>query len=135
MRRLGIGLLGSKVVARRARIVNRYFDGAEFTGNLADLDKHLDQNVTVVDPRVAEAKLDEYLAGAKTPEQAKRAYDRYHEDRRRDRRDVPLVEDFPLAPQEETPDFLHLSITLRLRIFRTATGELPERRRSFTLVT
>lgn len=111
-------VLGPKVVARRGRIVNRYFDGAELTGNLADLDKHLDQNVTVIDPRVAEAKLDEYLAGSKSPEQAKRAYDRYYEDRQRERRDVPLVEDFPLFPREETPDFLHLSTTLQLRMLR-----------------
>ncbi|HRI70852.1 MAG TPA: hypothetical protein PK156_41750 [Polyangium sp.] len=111
-------ILGPKVVARRARIVNRYFDGSELTGNLADLDKHLDQNVTVIDPRVAEAKLDEYLAEAKTPEQAKLAYERYYDDRRKERRDVPLVDDFPLAPQEETPDFKHLTIALQLRLFR-----------------
>lgn len=111
-------IFGPKVVARRARIVNRYFDGSELTGNVAELDKHLDQNVTVVDPRVTAAKLDEYLAGAKTPEQAKRAYERYCEERRHERRDVPLVEDFPLAPREETPDFKHLTITLELRMFR-----------------
>lgn len=111
-------ILGPKVVARRARIVNRYFDGSELTGNVAELDKHLDQNVTVVDPRVAEAKLNEYLAGAKTPEQAKRAYERYYDDRRQERRDIPLVEDFPLAPREETPEFKHLTITLELRMFR-----------------
>lgn len=111
-------ILGPKVVARRARIVNRYFDGSELTGNVAELDKHLDQNVTVVDPRVAEAKLDEYLAEAKTADQAKRAYERYYEERRQERRDVPLVEDFPLAPREETLDFKHLTITLELRMFR-----------------
>lgn len=111
-------ILGPKVVARRARIVNRYFDGSELTGNVAELDKHLDQNVTVVDPRIAEAKLNEYLAGAKTAEQSKRAYERYYEERRQERRDVPLVEDFPLAPCEETPDFKHLTITLELRMFR-----------------
>ncbi|HRI71064.1 MAG TPA: hypothetical protein PK156_42825 [Polyangium sp.] len=111
-------IFGPKVVARRARIVNRYFNGSELTGNVAELDKHLDQNVTVVDPRVAEAKLNEYLVGAKTREQAKRAYERYYEDRRQERRDVPLVEDFPLAPREETPDFKHLTITLELRMFR-----------------
>jgi hypothetical protein len=111
-------ILGPKVVARRACIVNRYFDSNELTGNVAELDKHLDQNVTVVDPRVAEAKLDEYLAGAKTAEQAKRAYERHYEGRRQERRDVPLVEDFPLAPREETPDFKHLTITLELRMFR-----------------
>ena len=29
--------------------------------------------------------------------------------------DVPLVEDAPLAPEEETPDFQHLSTLLALR--------------------
>lgn len=111
-------ILGPKVVARRARIVNRYFESNESPGNVAELDKHLDQNVTVVDPRVAEAKLDEYLAGAKTEAQAKRAYERYYEERRQERGDVPLVEDFPLAPREETPDFKHLTMMLQLRVFR-----------------
>ena len=32
--------------------------------------------------------------------------------------DVPLIEDFPLAPEEETPDFRHLMITLQLRLIR-----------------
>jgi hypothetical protein len=30
----------------------------------------------------------------------------------------PMVEDFPLAPEEETPDFEHLATTLRLRFAR-----------------
>jgi hypothetical protein len=111
-------ILGPNVVARRGRIVNRFFDGAEWTGNLADLDEHLDQNVTVIDSLPAKAKLDKYLAGSKSPEQAKQAFDRYYEDRQRERHDVPLVEDFPLFPREETPDFLHLSTTLQLRMFR-----------------
>jgi hypothetical protein len=32
--------------------------------------------------------------------------------------DVSLIEDFPLAPEEETPDFRHLMITLELRLIR-----------------
>jgi len=32
--------------------------------------------------------------------------------------DVPLVEDFPLHPEEETPEFLHLAATLQLRMIR-----------------
>lgn len=51
--------------------------------------------------------------------QGSRAPDnRYHEDKRRERRDAPLVEDFPLAPEEETPDFKHLAMTLQLRSLR-----------------
>jgi hypothetical protein len=32
--------------------------------------------------------------------------------------DVPLVEDFPLHPEEETPEFLHLATALQLRMIR-----------------
>jgi hypothetical protein len=112
-------IFGPRVVARRARLVNRYFAAAELDGrDLGELDRHLDQNVTVFDPRVAEEKQQAYLVGAKTQEERRRAYERYHEDKRRERRDVPLVEDFPLAPEEETPDFMHLATTLRLRELR-----------------
>ncbi len=60
----------------------------------------------------------QYFAGAKTQEEKERAFERYVEDQRRDRRDVPLVEDLPLAPEEETPDFKHLAMTLRFRSIR-----------------
>lgn len=109
---------GPKVVARRARLINRLFDGSEVVHGLEALDRHLDQNVTVIDPRVAEERMEQYLAGAKTQEEKQRALERYYEDRRRDRRDVPLVEDFPLAPEEETPDFTHLTMTLHFRSIR-----------------
>lgn len=111
-------IFGPRVVARRARVVNRLFEPKELASGLDQLDHHLDRNVTVIDPRVAEERMEQYLAGATTPEEARRALDRYHEDRRRERRDVPLVEDFPLAPEEETPDFMHLAMTLRLRSIR-----------------
>ena len=105
-------ILGSRVVAQRARVINRFFDGAELVGGLEQLDRHLDQNVTVIDPRVAEQKMEQYLAGARTQEEKQRALARYYEDKRRENRDVPLVEDVPLAPEEETPDFMHLGMTL-----------------------
>jgi len=111
-------ILGAHVVARRARVINRFFEGTEVAGGLEQLDRNLDQNVTVIDPRVAEERMEQYLAGARTQEEKQRALDRYYEDRRRARRDVPLVEDFPLAPEEETPDFMHLAMTLRLRSLR-----------------
>ncbi|WP_438040152.1 hypothetical protein [Sorangium sp. So ce128] len=110
--------LGSGAVLRRARVINRFFEGAEMQGDLEQLHRHLDQNITVIDPRVTEERMEQYLAGAKTPAEARRALDRYHEDRRRERHDVPLVEDFPLAPEEETPDFMHLAMTLQLRSIR-----------------
>jgi hypothetical protein len=85
---------------------------------LKEPERHLDQNVTTIDPPVAEERMDQYLSGATTQDEKRRALERYYEDRRRDRRDVPLVEDFPLAPEEETPDFMHLTMTLRLRSIR-----------------
>jgi hypothetical protein len=111
-------ILGPRVVARRARVINRWFDAKELVGGPEELDRHLDQNVTTIDPRVAEQTMEQYLSGAKTQEEKQRALERYYEDKRRDRRDVPLVEDFPLAPEEETPDFVHLAITLHLRGIR-----------------
>lgn len=111
-------ILGTRVVLRRARVLNRFFDAAEMVGGLDQVDRHLDRNVTVIDPRKTEERMEQYLAGATTPAEARRALDRYHEDRRRERHDVPLVEDFPLAPEEETPDFMHLAMTLQLRSIR-----------------
>lgn len=109
---------GARVVARRARVINRWFEAKEMVGGPEQLDRHLDQNVTMIDPRVAEEKMEQYLAGAKSQEDKRRALERYYEDKRRERRDVPLVEDLPLAPEEETPDFMHLAMTLRLRGLR-----------------
>jgi hypothetical protein len=40
------------------------------------------------------------------------------ERRLKNKEDVPLIEDFPLAPEEETPDFRHLTFTLQLRLIR-----------------
>lgn len=111
-------LFGPRVVLRRLRIVNRLFDASELTSGLDALDRHLDRNVTVIDPRESEERLNRYLAGARTPEERAAARERYHQDRRRERRDIPLVEDFPLAPEEETPDFQHLAMTLQLRAIR-----------------
>lgn len=111
-------ILGPRVVARRARVINPWFDAKEFVGGPDELDRHLDQNVTTIDPRVAEQKMEQYLSGAKTQEEKRHALERYFEDKRRERRDVPLVEDFPLAPEEETPDFMHFAMTLRLRSLR-----------------
>jgi hypothetical protein len=40
------------------------------------------------------------------------------EQRLASKQDVPMVEDFPLAPEEETADFQHLATALRLRFAR-----------------
>jgi hypothetical protein len=56
------------------------------------------------------------MAGAVTQAEKKRAFDAFVAGRRKE--DVPLVEDFPLAPEEETPEFNDLSMTLQLRTVR-----------------
>jgi len=91
--------LGPQVVARRVRVINRWFEGREVADGPEQLDRQLDQNVTMIDPRVAEERMKQYFAGAKTQEEKQRAFERYVEDQRRDRRDVPLVEDFPARPR------------------------------------
>ena len=73
------------------------------------------------------------LPGAKTQEEKRRAFEQYDEDKRRERRDIPLAEDFPLAPEEETPEVMDLAMTLRLRSLRalptSASGPTPRARR------
>jgi hypothetical protein len=109
-------LFGPKVVLRRLRVLNRFLDASENEKGLERLDKLLDQNVVTIDPAEAEAAIETAMAKGRTPEEKMRAYMDYAEERRK--RDVPLVEDFPLAPEEETEDFQHLTATLRFRSIR-----------------
>jgi len=80
------------------------------------LDRLLDANVTVIDPAKAELEFAQAMAGTRTPREKRLAFDAHAERLRR--KDVPLVEDFPLAPEEETPDFAHLTMTLQFRTVR-----------------
>jgi hypothetical protein len=68
----------------------------------------LDQHVTVIDPRAAEAEFTREYKDASTREDFERVAAQSLERRLRSGEDVPLIEDFPLAPEEETPDFKHL---------------------------
>jgi len=108
--------LGSLVVAARCRVVNRCFAADE--GAPHELMKTLDRNVTVIDPRDAEAEMEEDFKGIHSLEDAERAAAKRMEKKLKEGKDVPLVEDFPLAPEEETPDFQHLAMTLNLRFVR-----------------
>jgi len=108
--------LGPKVVAMRCRVVNRCFAGDE--GEPNTLLDTLDRDVTVIDPRVAEARFERDFEGVRTMEDFERVAVAIFEQRIKKKEDVPLVEDFPLAPEEETPDFKHLEMTLRLRAIR-----------------
>jgi hypothetical protein len=108
--------LGTECTAIRCRIVNRLFAAEE--GRLEELMKTLDHNVTVIDPREAEAAFAQDLAGVRTMAGAEQIAAERVERRLQRKEDVPLVEDFPLAPEEETPDFAHLRFTLQLRLLR-----------------
>jgi hypothetical protein len=109
-------ILDDKATPVRVRVINRWLDAAEGLAGPEPLDRLLDQNVTRVDPQAAEDAFDRAMAGAHTREEKERAFAAYAEERRR--RDVPLVEDFPLHPEEETPDFRDLAMILRLRTMR-----------------
>jgi hypothetical protein len=107
-------LLGPAVVLIRARIFNRWLDVKEAAGGLDRLDALLDADVTVIDPKDAEERFEKAMAGTKTPRQKQKALAAYREQQRR--RDVPLVEDFPLHAEEETPEFRDLKFALELRM-------------------
>lgn len=108
--------LGPQVVALRVRVVNRFFVADE--GRPDDLMKTLDRDVTVIDPREGEAEHARDLRGVRTMEDLERASKASLDRRLKSGKDVPTVEDFPLAPEEETPEFRDLTMTLRLRIMR-----------------
>lgn len=108
--------LGPDVVAIRVRVVNRCFAADE--GALHDLLKHLDRGVTVIDPRHVEAEMERDFKGARSRQDVERAAAQRLERKLASGEDVPLVEDFPLAPEEETPEFQHLAATLQFRFVR-----------------
>jgi len=109
-------LLGPSVVAMRCRVINRCFAADE--GAPDDLMKALDQDVTVIDPRGAEAQCAQDFKGVRSMAAAERVASESLERRLKSGQDVPLVEDFPLAPEEETPDFQHLATGLNFRFIR-----------------
>jgi hypothetical protein len=107
---------GPKAFAIRCRVVNRCFAADE--GDISVLMKTLDKDVTVIDPRKAEEEFKRDFNGVRTVEDLDRAARESMGRNLKNREDVPMVEDFPLAPEEETPDFRGLTITLHLRGIR-----------------
>jgi len=105
--------LGPEVIAMRCRVVNRCFAADE--GKLDELIKALDRDVTVIDPRYVEEALRLEFAGVRRRREPKQAIAEYVERRLKSKEDVPLVEDFPLVPEEETPEFRELGVSLHLR--------------------
>lgn len=108
--------LGPEVVATRCRVVNRCFDAGEGPPDM--LMATLDHDVTVIDPREGEAAMKRELKGMRLRQDGERAMKEYMERRLKSKEDVPMVEDFPLVPEEETPDFEHLATTLQFRFVR-----------------
>lgn len=110
------GVLGPRVDAVRMRVVNRWFAAEELTGELDELDRVLDQNVTVIRPEELERAMEAALASATTPADKRRALEEFHASRANE--DVPLVEDFPLHPEEETEDMSDVKNVLNFRFLR-----------------
>ncbi|HOU91390.1 MAG TPA: hypothetical protein PLU22_10125, partial [Polyangiaceae bacterium] len=108
--------LGPEVVAMRCRVVNRCF--ASDDGRPEELLRTLDQQVVVVDPRVAAAAFRQEFQGVRTQQDAERAAAESLRRRLESGHDVPLVEDFPLAPEEETPEYQDLAMALQYRFIR-----------------
>ena len=109
-------MFGEKVVLQRMRVINRYFEASESEAGLDRLDKLLDANVVRIDPQDAEDAIKAAVAGARTQEEKQRAAFACVEKLRKT--DIPLVEDLPLHPDEETPDFRDLTMTIRFRSIR-----------------
>lgn len=108
--------LGPEVTAMRCRVVNRCF--AEGEGSPEDLMATLDRDVTVVDPRAAEAMLKREFAGMRPTGDPERAIADAFERMMKLNMDVSAVEDFPLYPDEETPEMLQLSNALNFSMIR-----------------
>jgi hypothetical protein len=108
--------LGPEIVAMRCRLVNRCFAADE--GSPEELQKTLDRDVTVIDPRDAEIAFRRQFSGVRSMEDAQCVAAARIERRLKSGEDVPMVEDFPLAPEEETPEFQHLATSLQFRLVR-----------------
>jgi hypothetical protein len=109
-------VFGPEVKLARARVINRLFEAREAAGGLDKLDGLLDAGVTVIDPADAEERFAKAMAGTKTPKEKHAALERHQREQRK--LDVPLVEDFPLHEEEETPEFRDLKFTLEIRMAR-----------------
>lgn len=108
--------LGTDVVAMRCRLVNRYFAAEE--GQMPKLMATLDHDVTVIDPRETEAALKREFEGLRPSQNPERIAAEFLENKIKEKEDVPMVEDLPLFPEEETSDFKKLMMMLGLRQYR-----------------
>ena len=104
--------LGKLAVALRVRVINRCFSAEE--GDLQNLASMLDRDVVVVDPREAELVIERMVQ--ETPNKAE-ALQRFIQGDFLGE-DLPMVEDLPLYPEEEAPDFQEFGTVLALRAAR-----------------
>lgn len=112
--------LGGRVTLSRLRVLNRFLSADDLSAGPDAVDDLLDDDVTVVDPRAAAASWAEALVrlgtrGVGAPADVEALAD---ELAARSESDVPMVEDFPLCPEEESPDFVSLKLALDLRFLR-----------------
>lgn len=100
----------------RVRLVNRWFHPDEVTGELEELDRHLDRDVTVIDWEKNAADLERATAGSRSPEEYARRAAEY----RAKQPDIPMVEDMPMHPEDENDRMSDLANTLQFRFARAA---------------
>lgn len=108
--------LGKKVDLTGARVINRWFEASENAVGLAELDKCLDRDVTVIRPEETERAIEAAVAPGRTPAERRALYAAWVE--ARGHIDVPLVEDFPCHPEDENDQMGDLSNTLTFRFLR-----------------
>lgn len=118
--RLVRGVLGGDAPLVRARIVNRLFAAEEQTGELRELDRWLDRDVVKIEPKEDEVEIAEAKRAIEGREDKLQALEEFYAAKRhtRPRTDIPLVEDFPLWPEEETADLHDLRMFLDFRFTR-----------------
>ena len=112
--------LGDRVRLVRLRVLNRFLVPDDVSNGPDAVDDLLDEDVVVVDPREADAAWVEVLGELRgRPPGTPLDLDALSADvAARTRPDVPMVEDFPLHPDEESPTFSSLKLTLDLRFMR-----------------
>ena len=107
---------GGNAVPDRIRILNRLITAKEADSGPDQLDSLLDRNVIIIDPAESMRRLDALLDKAATAEERMAVYERHAAGQRV--LDVPEVEDFPLAMEEDSEELVHLTTALRLRMVR-----------------